>query len=209
MPGRRQGIIWIGDGILLTGPLRTKFRKIFIAIHAFSFKKMHLTMSSVKWRPCCHGLNVLERLASYWLHLHISLCWHSSNLGILWSSLRLLSLSFLDIHINLICLGVYAPLTPSNWATASVGWLTLTPTSIPQGVGVGGWVGVGGLWQNYTAFALLLGENKICGWVHTVFWIHHEPAYRRSLAYITSPTANQAEHEERKLSWCTRTRHIY
>ena len=52
-PGRRQAIIWTYDGILLIGPLGTKFNEISIEIHTFSFKKMHLKMSSAKWRPFC------------------------------------------------------------------------------------------------------------------------------------------------------------
>ena len=58
-PGRRQAIIWTNDGILLIGPLGTNFSEILIEIHTFSFKKMHLKMSSWKWRPFCLGLNVL------------------------------------------------------------------------------------------------------------------------------------------------------
>ena len=41
-PGRRQAIIWTNDGILLIEPLGTKFSEIWIEIHTFSFKKMHL-----------------------------------------------------------------------------------------------------------------------------------------------------------------------
>ena len=58
-PGRRQAIIWTNDGILLIGPLGTNFIEILIGIQTFSFKKMHLKMSSAKWRPFCLGLNVL------------------------------------------------------------------------------------------------------------------------------------------------------
>ena len=50
-PGRRQAIIWTNDGILLIGPLGTNFSEILIEIDTFSFKKMHLKMSSRKWRP--------------------------------------------------------------------------------------------------------------------------------------------------------------
>ena len=57
--GRRQSIIWTNAGILLIGPLGTKFNEILIEIHTFSFKKMHLQLSSGKWRPFCLGLNVL------------------------------------------------------------------------------------------------------------------------------------------------------
>ena len=58
-PGRRQAIIWTNAGILLIGPLGTNYNEILIGIHTFSFKKMHLKMSSAKWRPFCLGLNVL------------------------------------------------------------------------------------------------------------------------------------------------------
>ena len=50
-PGRHQAIIWTNVGILLIGPLRTNFSEILIGIKTFSFKKMHLKMSSAKWRP--------------------------------------------------------------------------------------------------------------------------------------------------------------
>ena len=56
---RRQAIIWTNAGILLIGPLGTNFSEISIEIQTFSFKKMHLKMSSGKWRPSCLGLNVL------------------------------------------------------------------------------------------------------------------------------------------------------
>ena len=50
-PGRRQAIIWTNDGILLIEPLGTNFNEILSEIQIFSFKKMHLNMSSAKWRP--------------------------------------------------------------------------------------------------------------------------------------------------------------
>ena len=61
-PGRRQAIIWTTAGVLLIGPSGTNFSEILIKIHLFSFKKMHLKMSSGKQRPCCLGLNVLTDL---------------------------------------------------------------------------------------------------------------------------------------------------
>ena len=61
-PGRRQAIIWINGGILLIGPLWTNFSENLIGIQAFSFKKVHLKMSSAKWRPFCLGLNVLKQI---------------------------------------------------------------------------------------------------------------------------------------------------
>ena len=62
-PGRRQAIIWTNAGILLIGPSGTNFSEILSEIQLFSFKKMHLKMSSVKWRPFCFGLNVLIHAA--------------------------------------------------------------------------------------------------------------------------------------------------
>ena len=59
-PGRRQAIIWTNAGILLIRTLRTNFSDSLSEIRAFSFKKMHLKMSSGKWRPSCLGLNVLR-----------------------------------------------------------------------------------------------------------------------------------------------------
>ena len=61
-PGWRQAIIWTSVGILLIGPLGTNFNEIVIQIHTSSFNKMHLKMSSVKWRPFCLGLSVLISL---------------------------------------------------------------------------------------------------------------------------------------------------
>ena len=58
-PTRRQAIIWTNAGLLLIWPLGTNFNEIVIKILTFSFKKMHLKMSSGKCRPFCLGLNVL------------------------------------------------------------------------------------------------------------------------------------------------------
>ena len=57
---RRQAITSTNVGILLIGPLGTNFSEMLIEIHTFSFKKIHLKMSSGKWRPFCLGLNVLS-----------------------------------------------------------------------------------------------------------------------------------------------------
>ena len=59
-PGRRQAIIWTNAGLLLIGILVTNFSDILIGIKTFSYMKMHLKMSSAKWRPFCLGLNVLR-----------------------------------------------------------------------------------------------------------------------------------------------------
>ena len=58
-PGRRQAIIWTNAKILLIRPLGTNFSEIFNKIHIFLFNKIHLKMSSGKWRPFCLGLNEL------------------------------------------------------------------------------------------------------------------------------------------------------
>ena len=73
-PGRRQAIIWNNAGLYIE-PLGTNFNEISIGIQRFSFKKMHLNMSSAKWRPFCLSLNVLSNCVTWleesWLHLSI------------------------------------------------------------------------------------------------------------------------------------------
>ena len=44
---------------MLIGPSETNFSEIVIKIYTFSFRKMHLKMSSGEWRTFCLGLNVL------------------------------------------------------------------------------------------------------------------------------------------------------
>ena len=59
-PGRRQAITWTNVGILFIGPLGTNFGEMLMEILTVSFKKIHLKMSSGKWRPFCLGLSVLK-----------------------------------------------------------------------------------------------------------------------------------------------------
>ena len=59
-PGRRLAIILTNAGISSTGPLGTNFSGILIENNTFSLKKMHLKMSSGKWRLSCLGFNVLN-----------------------------------------------------------------------------------------------------------------------------------------------------
>ena len=69
-PDRRQAIIRTNARILLIWPLGTYFSEILTGIQTFSFKKMHLKMSSTKWRPFCLGLNVLTNDdQDVWLHM--------------------------------------------------------------------------------------------------------------------------------------------
>ena len=57
-------------GILLIGPLGTNFSETLIGIQTFLFKKMHLKMSSAKWRLFCLCLNVLNCHSSQWNNPH-------------------------------------------------------------------------------------------------------------------------------------------
>ena len=65
-----QWRIWLNLPLVLhicvIGPLRTNYSEISIEIHILSFKKMHLKLSSAKWRPFCLGLNVLKMLSVKW-----------------------------------------------------------------------------------------------------------------------------------------------
>ena len=67
-PGRHQAIIWTNAGILLIGHLGTHFSEILIGIQTFSFSKIHLKMSSAKWRLFGLGLNeFIPVFRVYWL----------------------------------------------------------------------------------------------------------------------------------------------
>ena len=72
-PGRHQAIIWTNDKLLCIGPLGTNLGEILIGIYIFSFKKMHLKMSSAKGRPFCLGLNVLNSPIGmgHWVCAHL------------------------------------------------------------------------------------------------------------------------------------------
>ena len=65
LAGRRQSIFWTNAGIMLIGPVGTKFNEMLIEIPVFSFTKRHLKMSSGKWRPFCVGVNVLIEMADF------------------------------------------------------------------------------------------------------------------------------------------------
>ena len=67
-PGQCQAIIWTNAGILLIGRLGTNSNYILIEISTFSFKGMHLNMSSGKWLLLCRGLNVLKKLCGHCHH---------------------------------------------------------------------------------------------------------------------------------------------
>ena len=63
-PGWRQDIIWTNVIILLIRTLGTNFSEILNEIHTFSFKKMHVEMSSAKRHPFRLGLIVLNGMTT-------------------------------------------------------------------------------------------------------------------------------------------------
>ena len=86
-PGGHQAITWTNAGLLLIRTLEIKFNEILIKIHTFSFKKIHLKMLSVKWRPCCLCLNVFKAVRPIGglrhspNYLPISACWLTWSMG--------------------------------------------------------------------------------------------------------------------------------
>ena len=110
-PCRRNAIIWTNAKILLIGPLGTNFNEILIEIHTFLFKKMHLKMSSGKWRPFCLGLNVLS----------LSFLWVS----VFWLILVAPSASVLTMHDNIM------PKYLTHWCRYKMDAISHTTFSIP------------------------------------------------------------------------------
>ena len=78
-PGGCLAIIGTNAGILSIGALGTNCSEMFIEIYIFSFKKMHLKMSSLKWQPFCLGPNALTLLVvkpEYsWRNYQCHGCW--------------------------------------------------------------------------------------------------------------------------------------
>ena len=68
MAGRRQAIIWTNAGIFVIEPTEKNFNGILIEIITFSFKNMHLKLSSVKWQPFFQGFNALVNITLRLLH---------------------------------------------------------------------------------------------------------------------------------------------
>ena len=63
-PVRCQAIIWTNAAILSIRPYGTYFSEISFTIQKFSFKELQLKLSSVKWRPFCLCLNVLNSMCN-------------------------------------------------------------------------------------------------------------------------------------------------
>ena len=90
-PGQCQAIIWTNAGILSIGPVLTNFSELLIVIHTFSFKKMHLKLSTAKGQPFCLSLNVLKnRVMSIGVAEHFMLTVCRLILQIPWSLIGLL-----------------------------------------------------------------------------------------------------------------------
>ena len=85
-PSRRQSIIWTNAEILLIRPLGTNVSEMLIEIHTFSFKKMHLKMTSAKRRAFCLGLNVLTASPSWWEWGYFSSFFDIEMLQVIWNS---------------------------------------------------------------------------------------------------------------------------
>ena len=95
-PGRRQAIIWTIDGILLIGYLGTNFSEILIAILSFSFKKMHLKMSSAKMAA------ILSR--GRWVKKAISSLSYPADLGeVLSMIVFVISCRWTAVHVKVFC----------------------------------------------------------------------------------------------------------
>ena len=113
-PGRHQAIIWTNAGILLIGPLGTNFNETSIEIHTFSFQKIHLKLSSGKWRPFCLGLNVLTWQLIGWQHY-----WIQGKIQ-----------PRISTHLNLDLIGYCCWMLPSCptscWLLACLGWELLS-----------------------------------------------------------------------------------
>ena len=86
-PGQRQAIIRTNAGMLLIRSFGTNLSEILIEIYPFPFKKMHLKVSSGKWRPFFLGLNVLNnyQIMTSWLcnsHLSSNKWWAALSISI-------------------------------------------------------------------------------------------------------------------------------
>ena len=101
-PDRRQAIIWTNAGLLSIGSLRAYFSENLIKIQQFSLKKMHVKMSSAKWRLPCLGLNVLNSSNYFWTIpglLYLYIIYIATHLQC-WSGQLMLPTVHFDMIIN-------------------------------------------------------------------------------------------------------------
>ena len=103
-PGRCQAITWTNAGLLLIGKFGTNFSEIRIKIQNFSFTKMHLKISSVKWQPFCPGVNELtdQGLMAPQILLIIISCKQAAA----WTTSDLLSIGPFGINFNNILINI-------------------------------------------------------------------------------------------------------
>ena len=102
-PGQRQAIIWSNAEILLTEPLGTNFSEILIEIYTFSFKKVHLKWSSVKWRHFVSASMVKNgtcRLTAIAEAIILVPWYHYSDaiMGMMASQITSLTIVYLTVH---------------------------------------------------------------------------------------------------------------
>ena len=125
-PGRHQAITWTNVGILLIGPQGTNFSEMLMEINTFSFNKIHLKMSSGKWRPFCHGLNVL----TYWGRvMHICVIGSDNGLlphrrqAIIWTNAGILSIGPLGTKVSETSIEIHTfPFTKMHLKMSSGKW---------------------------------------------------------------------------------------
>ena len=119
-PDRCKAITWTNAGILLIAPLGKNFNEILIKIHIFSFRKMHLKMSSMRsgrQRPFCLSLNVLTHWGRV-MHICVSkinsigsdnglspgrrqpIIWINAGILLIWPLGTNFSEIFIDIYIS-------------------------------------------------------------------------------------------------------------
>ena len=89
LPGQCQAIIWASAEILLIQSLRTNYSEFLSEIHTFQLKKMHLKMSSAKWRQFCLDLFITQK--------DTPIIWDME--GMLYSNLS----CYVEKHVLLVC----------------------------------------------------------------------------------------------------------
>ena len=103
---RHQAIFWTSAGLLLIAPWETKFNDILIGNLTFSFKKIHLKMSTAKWWAFCLSLNVLNRdqsryAPSQWeISLHCNDISHWLGTYLDWSLVKWMVSSTRCVHVS-------------------------------------------------------------------------------------------------------------
>ena len=119
-PYRHQAIIWTNAGILLSELLGSNFSEILIEIHTFSFTKMHLKMSSGKWRTFCLGLNVLKCaiLQSIWGICIFSISW---EIALWWMTLDPISEKSILVQVMAWCHKTTSQYLNQCWSCNTIG----------------------------------------------------------------------------------------